>query len=105
MPIKDREIIRDIVLSKKARKFLGKTQPQITSVFQAWVQVVEEKGIEYAQKVPRFKDHQLIGRRKGERAIKLDRSTRVIYKIEASNLNKYFVHIKDIRGGHDYRKK
>lgn len=99
------EIVRNVVLSKRARKFLEKTQPHIYSVFQVWIQIVEEKGIEYAQKVVKFKDHQLIGRRKGQRSVKLDKLTRIIYKIARDSHNKFIVYVEDIRGGHDDRKK
>ena len=95
----------EISISKKAMKYLQRVQPHIRYIFQAWVKIIEQKGIEKVQKMQRFKAHLLKGDRKGQRAIKLNKFIRVIYELEKRNNGQCIVKVKEIRGDHDYRKK
>jgi len=48
----------------------------------AWVSLVEQGGLEEARKVPGFHDEPLLGRRSGQRSIRLSRAYRAIYHID-----------------------
>ena len=49
----------------------------------AWVESVEEDGLEMTRRVPGFHDEPLKGQRQGQRSIRLSRQWRAIYVIRA----------------------
>ena len=50
----------------------------------AWIEAVEEDGLEATRRVPGFHDEPLKGTRRGQRSIRLSRQWRAIYEIRAS---------------------
>jgi len=49
----------------------------------AWIEAVEEDGLEATRRVPGFHDEPLKGPRRGQRSIRLSRQWRAIYEIRA----------------------
>jgi len=49
----------------------------------AWIEAVEEDGLEAMRRVPGFHDEPLKGPRRGQRSIRLSRQWRAIYEIRA----------------------
>jgi len=47
----------------------------------AWIEAVEEDGLEATRRVPGFHDEPLKGKRRGQRSIRLSRQWRAIYEI------------------------
>ena len=46
----------------------------------AWIEAVEEDGLEATRRVPGFHDEALKGNRRGQRSIRLSRQWRAIYE-------------------------
>jgi proteic killer suppression protein len=47
----------------------------------AWIEAVQEDGLEATRRVPGFHDEALKGKRKGQRSVRLSRQWRAIYEI------------------------
>lgn len=60
-------------------KDLEKIPSYIIIKFQRWIEGVEKEGIDEIMKIPGFHDEPLIGNRKGQRSIRLNKSYRAIY--------------------------
>ena len=75
-------MIRRVVISSAAKKQLRKVPMHVAKKLMAWVEMVRTKGLQGTKKVPGFHDEPLLGRRKGQRSIRLSRSYRAIYVIE-----------------------
>jgi toxin HigB-1 len=93
-------MIRNVVLTKKAKKDLLKVPKYIAIKLKAWVEDVEIRGLEEVRKVPGFHDEPLHGTRKGERSIRLSKSYRAIYIIKKDGTIE-FVSIEEVTK-HDY---
>ncbi len=74
--------MRKVFLSKKAIIALHKVPLHIATKLKAWVDLVENHGLEYTRKIPGFHDEPLKGDRKGQRSIRLSKAYRAIYIIE-----------------------
>ena len=72
----------EVYLSKRSEKQLSKIPQYIARKFQAWVEAVEELGLDETRKVPGYHDEALIGNRKGQRSARLSRAYRIIYQVE-----------------------
>jgi proteic killer suppression protein len=66
----------------------------------AWIESVEEDGLEMTRRVPGFHDEPLKGKRRGQRSIRLSRQWRAIYGINADDMAE-FVSIEEVTP-HDY---
>ena len=77
-------------ISKRAMRDLAKIHPLIKIKFFEFVDLYREVGYEKAVSSRSYKDKGLIGKRKGQRSIRLNRSYRVIYTIHFEG----FYHIK-----------
>jgi len=69
------------VLSKRVRKQLQKVPRHIVENLAAWVDDVENRGLEEARKITGYHDEPLQGKRLGQRSIRLSRSYRAIYLV------------------------
>ena len=93
-------MIRNVILSRVARKQLLKVPHFVRIKLGAWIEDVEAVGLEEVRKVPGFHDEPLHGRRQGQRSIRLNRSYRAIYIIKR-NGHIEFVSIEEV-SKHDY---
>ena len=75
-------MIREVRLSKQAKKDLRKVPRSILKKFKLWAEAIKEIGLEETQKSKGFHDEPLKGKRKGQRSIRLNRAYRAIYRIE-----------------------
>ena len=65
----------------------------------AWVDDVENRGVEEVRKTPGYHDERLKGKRKGERSIRLSKSYRAVYKIKRDSIE--FVSVEEV-SKHEY---
>jgi toxin HigB-1 len=68
-------------LSKRAQKQLQKAPRYIVENLAAWVDDVEERGLEEVRKISGYHDEPLHGNRLGQRSIRLSRAYRAIYRV------------------------
>ena len=87
-----------VLISRKAQKDVRRAPYFIVLKFQDWVDTVEEDGIEAVQKKIGYRDHSLMGKRKGQRSSSLNRSWRVIYIIETEL---FYVNVLEVTN-HEY---
>jgi proteic killer suppression protein len=88
--------IRRVVVTDRAKKDLRKAPPHVADKFALWARSVTEVGLEEVRKIPGYDDHTLSGDRKGQRAVRLSRLWRVIYKLEAGELRVMFVSVLEV---------
>ena len=74
-------MIRRVELSSGVKKDLRRVPNFIVSKLRAWVDDVENNGLEEARKRPGYHDEPLHGERRGERSVRLNRAWRAIYVI------------------------
>jgi proteic killer suppression protein len=74
-------MISRVELSKLARKQLKKLPRHIIENLAAWVDDVENRGLEEVRKIPGYHDEPLHGDRRGQRSIRLSQAYRAIYII------------------------
>lgn len=63
------QMIRDIELSKQAKKDLARIPRHIVEKLFAWVDAVEDQGLDEVRKRPGYHDEPLKGKRRGQRSI------------------------------------
>ena len=69
-----------VVFARQARKQLRKVPRHVLIKLMAWVDVVESEGLPEVRKVPGFHDEPLLGKRIGQRSIRLSKAYRAIYR-------------------------
>jgi len=72
----------EVIISKKAEKSLRRIPRQILIAFDLWVEIIETDGLKAMQKIKGYRDHGLVGDRKGQRSSSLSYSWRVIYELD-----------------------
>lgn len=77
-------MITRVVLAERSRRQLRRVPGYIVNKLMAWIEAVEEEGLEATRRVPGFHDEPLKGTRRGQRSIRLSRQWRAIYEIRAS---------------------
>lgn len=87
-------------MTKQALKDLKKTPIYIQQKFRAWLVAVSKIGVEETRKNPGWHDELLIGKRKGQRSIRLNKQWRAIYIIN-KNRQIEFIEILEVTP-HDY---
>ena len=93
-------MICHVKISKKALKQLQKLPRHIVINLMAWVDDVEDSGLEEVRKRPGYHDEPLQGERKHQRSIRLSRSYRAIYEIKRDG-SVEFVSIEEV-SKHEY---
>ncbi len=88
-------MIRRVALSKRVRKQLKKVPRHIVENLAAWVDDVENRGLEEARKTSGYHDEPLHGKRLGQRSIRLSRSYRGIYLVRKDGSSE-FVSVEEI---------
>jgi proteic killer suppression protein len=74
-------MIHRVELSKRARKQLQKLPRYIVENLAAWVDDVEDRGLEQVRKISGYHDEPLHGNRLGQRSIRLSRAYRAVYRV------------------------
>lgn len=88
-------MIYRVKLGKRARKQLQSVPRHIVENLAAWVDDVEERGLEEVRKTSGYHDEPLHGNRMGQRSIRLSRSYRAIYRLN-DNGSIDFVSVEEI---------
>jgi toxin HigB-1 len=87
-------------LTKRVEKQLRRVPVHIREQLEYWIATVETDGLDSARKVPGYHDEPLLGRRVGQRSIRLSRSYRAIYEVKRDIAQ--FVSVEEV-SKHDYR--
>lgn len=93
-------MVTTVALTKETEKQLRRAPRHIVVKLQAWVESVENDGLEEVRKTPGFHDEPLKGRRRGQRSIRLSRAYRAIYTVRTRSEVK-LVRIEEITK-HEY---
>jgi toxin HigB-1 len=93
-------MIFQVELSNRARKQLQKVPRHIIENLAAWVDDVEERGLEEVRKISGYHDEPLHGSRMGQRSIRLSKAYRAIYRV-CNNDSIEFVSVEEI-SKHEY---
>lgn len=78
--------IYDVVLSKSATKDLLKLPRYIVIKLESWIDDVGNLGLRVVRQIPGYHDEPLKGSRIGQRSIRLNKSYRAIYQIDANKI-------------------
>lgn len=92
--------IKEISLTKQAKRDLKKIPHYIVEKFQLWADLVETNGLRAARVIPSFHDEPLKGKRRGQRSIRLSKAYRAIY-IEKTNGKIELIEVQEVNK-HDY---
>ena len=76
-------MITDIKISRQAAKDLKRIPQYLQEKFRAWLVAVNKAGLNETRKRPGWHDESLLGERKGQRSIRLNKQWRAIYIIKA----------------------
>jgi toxin HigB-1 len=88
-------MIRRVELCRRVRNQLKKVPRHIVENLAAWVDDVENRGLEEARKISGYHDEPLHGKRLGQRSIRLSRSYRAIYLVRKDSYSE-FVSVEEI---------
>jgi len=91
----DTNMICRVEISKRARKQLNRVPRHIVENLAAWVDDVEDRGLEEVRKIFGYHDEPLHGNRQGQRSIRLSRTYRAIYQMRKDGCIE-FVSIEEI---------
>lgn len=75
-------MITEVQITKGALKNLRKTPRHLQEKFRAWLVAVSTAGVEEVRKQTGWHDEPLLGKRKGQRSIRLNKQWRAIYIIK-----------------------
>lgn len=70
----------DIRFSKLAEKQVRKIPLSIVKMLNIWIKNISEKGIRSTRKIAGYHDEPLLGKRYGQRSVRLNKGYRVIYE-------------------------
>ena len=74
-------MIKNVELSRNAEKDIKRLPKQIRNKLLAWIEAIEEIGLEEVRKSKGLHDEPLKGKRAGQRSIRLNKAYRAIYKV------------------------
>lgn len=74
--------IFNVVVPERVLKTVRKLPKHIAIKLQAWVDGVAEEGLREMRKIPGYHDEPLVGKRTGQRSIRLSKAYRAIYQID-----------------------
>jgi len=89
-------MIYRVKLRNRARKQLQKVPRYIVENLAAWVDDVEDRGLEEVRKTSGYHDEPLHGSRLGQRSIRLSRAYRAIYRICEDDESIEFVSVEEV---------
>lgn len=93
-------MITEIQITKNALKNLKKAPQYLQEKFSSWIIAVNHAGLEETRKRPGWHDEPLMGDRKGQRSIRLNKQWRAIYIIK-ENQTIEFVEVMEVTP-HEY---
>lgn len=93
-------MISVIQITKHALKDLKRTPLHIQEKFRAWLVAVDKVGLDETRKRPGWHDEPLIGDRKEQRSIRLNKQWRAIYVLK-SNGQIEFIEVREVTP-HEY---
>lgn len=93
-------VLMDVFLSKKAPKDLNKIPQDLQKKLLFWAKAVKKFGIQKVRLTKSFHDEPLVGKRKGQRSIRLNRAYRAIYIIDLDGKIE-FIEVIEVNK-HDY---
>ncbi len=92
-------MITEVFIGKNAARELKKVPFFIQTKFEFWVETVSLIGLRDTMNIRGFHDKPLVGKRLGQRSIRLNRSYRAIYIIKLSSVE--FVEVLEVNK-HEY---
>lgn len=93
-------MITEVQITRNALKDLKRTPIYLQEKFRAWIIAVNHVGLEETRKRPGWHDEPLLGDRKGQRSIRLNKQWRAIYLIK-DNGTIEFVEVMEVMP-HEY---
>ncbi len=93
-------MVNKVRISRLAEKSLRRVPKHIVVNLMSWIDDVEYNGLEVARKNPGYHDEPLQGKRAGQRSIRLSRSYRAIYEIQADGSVEFILILEVSK--HDY---
>ena len=87
-------MIHRVELSKRVRKQLKRAPRHIVENLAAWVDDIENRGLEEVRKIPGYHDEPLHGERQGMRSVRLSRAYRAIYVVKEDGVE--FVSVEEV---------
>ena len=84
-------MVTDVEISTKAQKQLRKLPSHIRRQFAAWVESIEEDGLEVTRRAPGLHDEPLRGKLRGLRSVRLSKSYRAYYRLVEREVKVVFV--------------
>lgn len=94
-------MITEVKITRRALKELDKAPSQVQIKYIAWVKLVEKTGLMETRKIKGFHDEPLVGDRKGQRSIRLNKQWRAIYVIKNEQIEIQFIEVLEVTP-HDY---
>ena len=91
-----------VELTRLAEKQLKKLPQYIVISFDQWVETIEIDGYENMQKIKGYRDHSLLGIRKGQRSSSITKAYRVIYEVK-EDLKLKIIEVQEVNK-HEYKK-
>jgi proteic killer suppression protein len=88
-------------ITRRALKELDKAPSQVQIKYIAWVKLVEKTGLMETRKIKGFHDVPLVGDRKRQRSIRLNKQWRAIYVIKNEQIEIQFIEVLEVTA-HDY---
>lgn len=88
-----------VKLSRRAEKQIQRLPSHIILKLASWIEGVGNCGLSEMRKIPGYHDEPLLGKRKGERSIRLSKQYRAIYVVIEGTF--YMVEIQEVNK-HEY---
>ncbi len=89
-----------VTLTKQAEHDLQKVPVYIAIKFQLWLELVEYGGLRTSRKIKSYHDEPLLGKRKKQRSIRLNKAYRAIY-VEKTIREVELIEVQEVNK-HDY---
>lgn len=93
-------MITNIHITKSALKDLKRAPLYLQEKFRAWLVAINKSGLEETRKCPGWHDEPLLGTRKGQRSIRLNKQWRAIYIIKSNGIIE-FIEVTEVMP-HEY---
>jgi proteic killer suppression protein len=93
-------MLKHVEITRFAKKQISRLPRHIVENLAAWIDDIEDRGLEEVRKLPGYHDEPLHGDRWGQRSIRLNRSYRAIYVV-LRNEKMQFISIEEV-SKHDY---
>lgn len=82
-------------MTPQAQKQLARIPMHISRKLMAWIEMVQETGLEIVRRIPGLHDEPLKGNRQRQRSIRLNKAYRAIYTVEEGH-SMVLIEIKEV---------